>query len=178
MNLLFRYLLLLFVVLSQKAYAQEVVKTDDSLVLYLFLLDECVISTQYTATMRDLHNRFGSKVEFVGIFPNFASKKEAIEDWQKTYNIPFETRTDYYKTLCKKLGATVTPEVVLYNESSQEKLYQGRIDNLYAGLGRRRRQATQHDLADALHKATQGLPMTFKKTEAIGCFINYNDLTK
>ena len=110
-------------------------------------------------------------MKFVGVFPNFRSKKSNIQTYCDEFKFPFETRTDYFKTLTHKFGVTITPEVVVYNENKQEILYRGRIDNAYVSLGKRRQVITKHELRDALQvfKAGDLEPLSF--TDAIGCFI-------
>jgi hypothetical protein len=49
--------------------------------------------------------------------------------------------------------------------------YRGRIDDLYAALGRPRRQVTHPDLRDALDDLVAGKPVRTPRTEATGCYI-------
>ena len=50
-------------------------------------------------------------------------------------------------------------------------VYQGRIDNLFAKIGKRRSRATQNDLRDALNSILKGIPIAVPKTTPIGCFL-------
>ena len=50
-------------------------------------------------------------------------------------------------------------------------LYRGRIDNVYASLGKRRPAATEHDLRKALDEILDGKPVSTPETKAIGCYI-------
>ncbi len=74
--------------------------------------------------------------------------------------------------LAKKLGATTTPEVVVV-DAEGKTLYQGRINDLYLGPTQRQREATQHDLRDALSAIQEGKAPPVEKTEAMGCKISY-----
>jgi hypothetical protein len=67
-------------------------------------------------------------------------------------------------------GARKTPEVVVFSRGG-EVLYRGRIDDRYAGLGKRREQVTSHDLENALEAILADKPIPQSNTEAIGCFI-------
>ena len=147
----------------------------DSVSLYIFLLDDCVICQSYTPKINDLHKVYGSEVEFIGVFPNFSSKPEKIDAFKDKYGLNFELQTDYWKTLVKKLDVSVTPEVVLYNHNRNIVLYKGRIDDEFVALGKRRRVITAHDLEIALQNLSSGLTGPFQFTEAVGCFINQND---
>ena len=50
-------------------------------------------------------------------------------------------------------------------------VYRGRIDNVYAALGKRRPEATEHDLRKALDEVLSGRPVAEPRTQAIGCYI-------
>jgi thiol-disulfide isomerase/thioredoxin len=66
--------------------------------------------------------------------------------------------------------ATITPTAVVVDRGGAIR-YRGRIDNLYAALGKTRQQVTSHDLRDALDAVLAGRPVPHPKTESIGCFI-------
>jgi len=161
-------ILLIFINISQA-------RSADSLSLYLFLLDDCPICIQYTPTIKELYKQYGDRIEFVGYFPNLSSKRDKIENFTKTYGIEFPVKTDYFKTQAKKYKAEVTPEVVLYNHTAQKTLYQGRIDNMFYKLGRKRKVVTQHDLINAIENALQNKPIEKPFVQPVGCFINFSD---
>jgi len=50
-------------------------------------------------------------------------------------------------------------------------LYRGRIDNVYAALGKRRPEATERDLRKALDEILQGKAVTTSQTQPVGCYI-------
>jgi thiol-disulfide isomerase/thioredoxin len=66
--------------------------------------------------------------------------------------------------------ATITPTAVVVDRSGAIR-YRGRIDNLYAALGKTRQQVTSHDLRDALDAVLAGRSVPHPETESIGCFI-------
>ena len=142
--------------------------------LYLFLSDECVITQYYITALNALVDEYGGEVEMVAIFPNFSSKKKKIEAFYEKYKLNIPYKTDYYKKLSRSLGATVTPEAILLN-SNGEIIYQGRIDNSYVRIGKRRRVVTTSELSDAIYALVKNEEIEVSRTEAIGCFINFND---
>ena len=151
--------------------------SQDGITVYIFLHDACVISQYYTLPLREIHEQYANdSIRFVGLFPNFSSKKEKIEAFKEKYKIPFELKTDYFHTKTKAFGATVTPEVVVYNESTKEILYQGRIDNSFFQVGKRRRVTTTSELKDVLEAISNNQPIPIAETEAIGCLIEKNKL--
>jgi len=142
--------------------------------LYLFLSDECIITQYYVPTINDIAAEFGDHIDMVAIFPNFSSKPKKIDAFYQKYKLNIPHKTDYYKTLSKSLGATVTPEAILVNNKGQI-IYQGRIDNSYVQIGKRRRVVTKHELTDALSATVTNKEIAESETKAIGCFINFKD---
>ena len=69
-----------------------------------------------------------------------------------------------------RAGASITPEALVIDRSGTVR-YRGRIDNLYADLGRRRPAATVHDLRDAIDAVLAGRQVSTPRTEALGCYI-------
>jgi len=145
-------------------------------VVYLFLSDECPICQYYTPTLNEIYDIYQSdSIQFIGIFPNFASKPKNIDSFIDKYKIKFPTKTDYFKSLTSKFSASVTPEVVVYDQQNQTKIYQGRIDNSYVNLGKRRRVVTEHELQKTLGLIVQGKITIQDPVKSIGCFINMSD---
>ncbi|NNF34649.1 MAG: redoxin domain-containing protein [Saprospiraceae bacterium] len=150
--------------------------SQEKVTVYLFLLDDCIICQSYSPKMNKLYQQYKDEMEFIGVFPNFSSKPEKIEEYKETYGVEFDTRTDYWKDLVKKYEVEVTPEVVVVSED--RVLYKGRIDNEFVGLGKRRKVVTTDELAEVLESiASRGIK-TFPFTDAVGCFINFNDPIK
>ena len=143
-------------------------------ILYLFLSDECIITQYYITTLNDISKRYSEEVDMVAIFPNFSSKPKKIEAFYAKYKLTIPHKTDYYKKLSRSLGATVTPEAILLNTEGRI-VYQGRIDNSYVAIGKRRRVVTTQELSDAIDRLLKGTEIAVNQTEAIGCFINFND---
>lgn len=76
---------------------------------------------------------------------------------------------DPEQRLAKMTNAKVTPEAVVIGDKGAT-LYQGRINDLYASLTKKKKEPTTHELRDALDalRAGSGLP---KNQKAIGCSI-------
>lgn len=143
-------------------------------ILYLFLSDECIITQYYITTLNELSAEYGHEVDMIAIFPNFSSKPKKIEAFYEKYKLEIPHKTDYYKVLSRGLGATVTPEAILLDTKGQI-VYKGRIDNSYVSIGKRRRVVTTQELSDAIQALQKGKEIEVSQTEAIGCFINFND---
>jgi hypothetical protein len=77
---------------------------------------------------------------------------------------------DRDRTAATAAKATITPLAVVVDRGGDIR-YRGRIDNLYAALGKRRQQVTSHDLRDALDAVLSGRRVQNPETEALGCYI-------
>ena len=113
---------LFFTLIFQLAQAQAGAKdfSKDTFFVYVFLLEDCVISQNYTAELRRLHELYASgRIQFIGLFPNRFSTKEKIAAFSKKYLLPFDLKRDYFQTRTKKMGVKVTPEAVTV-ETSEE----------------------------------------------------------
>ena len=164
------YSITFLLVLCTSALSQE------KATVYLFLLDDCIICQSYTPKLNKLYHKYGDDIEFRGVFPNFSSKPKKIALYKETYNVEFTTQTDYWKDLVKKYNVEVTPEVVVVLKD--RVLYKGRVDNEFVGLGKRRKVVTTDELGEVLESIASGDIKEFPFTEAVGCFINFNDPIK
>ena len=140
--------------------------------VYVFLADTCPISQAATLPLRALHGQYaGQGVGFVGVFPAAATTPAALAEFAKAYQLPFALQADPGHRLTRRLHARVTPEAVLVAADGRTVLYQGRLDDAYAGLGQHRPVTRHHELADALAAVTAGRRVAVTRTEPVGCFI-------
>mgnify|MGYP000601080722 CR=1 FL=1 len=157
-------------------FSSFLIPEKDRVVVYIFLGEECVISQHYTLQLRALHEQFVDKnIEFKGYFPNPNSTMETVDAFKEKYQVPFDIKLDKAQLQMMKFGVQVTPEVVVFKPETQEVLYQGRIDNTYFQVGKRRRVTTTFELKDALIAIQNNKKIAVEKTEVIGCFITLLD---
>lgn len=155
---------------------EQSINQGSNYTVYFFLLDECKICKDYGPEFNDYFDQYASdKIQFVGIFPNFSSKKENIKNFKDKYGVEFKLKTDYFKKLSNKLGANVLPEVFVYDHDNDVVVYRGRIDDRYVSIAKRKRVIKHYDLKEVLDNISLGKKIKSKRTEAIGCLINYND---
>ena len=140
--------------------------------VYVFLADTCPISQAATLPLRELHTQYASQgMRFVGVFPAAATTPAILADFATTYQVPFPLQADTGHRLTRQLHARVTPEAVVLAADGRTVLYQGRLDDAYAGLGQHRPVTRHHELADALAAVVAGRPVAVPRTEPVGCFI-------
>ncbi len=149
----------------------------DSLTVYIFLHDECVISQFYTPELSRLYETYRSKkVGFVGYFPNPATTADRIEAFGRDYHLDFPLLEDYNKAITRKFGITITPEVAVWDHRAGWQIYRGRIDDSYVRVGKRKTHPQTHDLEATIESWIQReSPQLITQTQAIGCLISFTN---
>ena len=149
----------------------------DSLTVYIFLEDECLISQYYTNELTRLYDKYHKEhVGFIGYFPSPMTGSQEIEVFADKFKLKFPMLPDPDKTWTRKFEITVTPEVSILDHRTDRTIYKGRIDDSYVRVGKRKLHPQSHDLEDMI-KAWQlnQIPDTLVQTQAIGCFITFTE---
>lgn len=139
---------------------------------YVFLAEECPISIAMANPLRETFNQHNSKVAFYAVFPNIRSDEISMRAFLGRYRLDFEPILDPDQTLSARLGAKVTPEVIVLDAQDQV-VYQGRITDAYSAPGKVRHGKYQNDFAGALNTLLSGKIVSTPWPEAIGCFITF-----
>lgn len=163
-NLLY---ILSLVILAYSGYAQK------KATAYFFMLEDCVICQSYTPVINELYSGYQDEIDFLLVFPNQRSRKDSIDQFMNKYQLKMPSKTDHYKNLSLKFGVKVTPEVVLVSKDGTT-LYQGSIDDGYAGIGKKRK-VRENYLRQAIIHFLNNEPIQPATTQAFGCFINYKE---
>lgn len=154
-----------FVQLSQSDLSEKGIK------VLIFLKEGCPICQKYIPLLKDIVKDFrGDSARFYGIFPDKSPNTQSINKYIRKYDIPFPVYIDSLLEITKFSGATITPEVVVF-DSEGEIRYTGRIDDWFVSFGKKRTNPTIHNLRDALYSLIHKQPITIKKTDAVGCYI-------
>ncbi len=164
------YLFLCFLGLCMgRARAQQVVETKFK--VYVFLSDECPMCQGYAPVLNQFVIDFADKgIDFIGVFPNYYVTDSAMNAFRKEFEVQFKTQRDTAFALTNRLGATITPQVVLQTLDGQ-RLYSGQIDNAYFRAGKRRGVTSQFYLRDAVESVLKGEKCNVLTTQPIGCVI-------
>ncbi len=135
----------------------------------IFYWHDCPICNSYAPEINRLaaaHTNFNFYIIHIDPDLTVAAAKKHAKDFDLHPPVLLDPRHE----LVKMLKAKVTPEAVVLGKNGAV-WYRGRIDDLYAALGKRRSQAKSHDLSDALVAITAGKSVSKSKTKAIGCLI-------
>lgn len=137
----------------------------------IFTSSDCPVSNRYAPAVRELCESFHPRgVDFYLIYVDPSEKPEAIRAHLKEFNYPCQAIRDPQHTLVAHTQATVTPEAVVFDKD-RRITYRGRINDLYADLGKARSTATKNDLRDAIEATLDGQPVAEPVTKAVGCYI-------
>lgn len=140
---------------------------------FVFVTNTCPIANAYQPRLRELQAEYAKQgIQFVEVYPVAALTKEEVATHRREFEIKAACVLDPELSLAKRLGAKVTPEAIVVDRSGQV-LYRGRIDDQHAALGKKRPQASQHDLANALKAIVSDQPITISETKPVGCIIRY-----
>jgi hypothetical protein len=137
----------------------------------VFTLQDCPIANSYVPALNKLVDDYGSRgirLLLVHVDPQLTidEARKHAEEYQIKAPVVVDRRHDWVKFA----AATRSPEVFVFSPAG-EVLYTGRIDDKYAGLGKRRTHVSAHELRDALDAILAGRSVPQPRTEAVGCFI-------
>ena len=137
----------------------------------VFILPDCPICNAYIPVLHRLHQTLiTGGIQMFLVHADPATTADDARQHAREYQIQLPIVLDAHHTWVNKAGALTAPEAAVFSPAG-ELLYRGRIDNQYAGLGKRRAVVTSHDLRDALEAILAGQPIKESRTEAIGCLI-------
>lgn len=142
-------------------------------IVYVFMLEDCVICQSYTGSLKKLYNQNKEKIDFVLVFPNKRSKTQTIDSFIRRYDLKMSYITDYNKELAASLHASVTPEVIMQLPDGIV-IYRGAIDDANVSIGKKRK-ARVHYLENAIKNYLKGEVPVPDSTRAVGCLINFKE---
>jgi len=143
-----------------------------------FVATDCPVSNSYAPEIQRICREYGPRgvdcslmYEDVDTNPSPAHLDQLVRMHLGEYGYTgFTAVVDRNRVAAAHAKASITPQAFVIDRSGEIR-YRGRIDNLYAALGKTRQQITSHDLRDALDAVLAGGKVQHPETEALGCFI-------
>jgi len=137
-----------------------------------FVATDCPISNSYAPEIQHVCAAFGTRgVRCTLVYDDPDVTPEMVRKHEQEYRYrEIPAVIDDRRKLAKHAGASITPQAVVLSGAGDVR-YRGRIDNLYAGLGKPRQQVTEHDVSDALDAVLAGKPVAHPETKTFGCYI-------
>jgi len=139
--------------------------------VYAFVAEECPVSIFMAASLKKVAEQYTGSAAFYLVFPMSTSDQASAEIFKKENELTeFVVKIDKYQMLTKKLGASVTPEVIITG-ADDTILYKGRINDAYTQPGKKKHSYSRDDLGAALAYIRDGKEMPKPWKPAVGCFI-------
>lgn len=137
--------------------------------VFIFISRECPISNSLVPEINRITAAYTNfALYLVHADPDTKGKEASAH--AKDFRLQAPVLLDPQHRLVKLAGATMTPEAVVLT-AERQILYRGRINDLYAALGKKRAQPTRHDLRAALDAIASGKSVPNRETKVIGCYI-------
>jgi len=140
--------------------------------LMIFVTSDCPLSNYYAPEIQEICAGYRAKgltctlvYEDVGL--GEARMRAHLAEYRYR-DIPAVIDRD--RSIARRAGATVTPQVVLWDGNDRRR-YRGRIDNRYEAFGKPRRVVTERNLREAIDAVLDGKPVPTPETPALGCHI-------
>jgi thiol-disulfide isomerase/thioredoxin len=160
-------------------HAQRPFQPKGLVQVLFYIMTDCPISNFYAPEIQRICAEYANKGAGCSlVYEDVSAEIPAVRKHLEEYRyrgIPALVDTD--RKAARRAGATVTPEVAVVDRDGKIR-YHGRIDDFYAGLGKPRRQATTHELRDALDAVLAGKPVAVPEAKAVGCYIVSPDIFK
>lgn len=132
----------------------------------IFVATQCPVSNAYNERMNALYKDYSNRgVQFVFVNSNSTEPVAEVDEHAKSKGFAFKVYKDTDSVLATKFGATVTPEVYLFN-SGGSLVYHGRIDN-----SRELSEVKSQDARMAFDAVLAGRAVPVTTTKAFGCTI-------
>ena len=170
-----KFILVLLVLFNLGDESGNEKQVNSDMTVYFFLSPQCTICNFYVPSIRELHEKFNKQYNFVAVFPNNSTSKEAMETFQLETKLSFPFVLDHDKMLTTQLGAEITPQAIVFNHNTNQIHYRGRIDDIYVALGKRKNEVAEFSLFSFLDSFIQNPTNTLITNKSIGCLINYAD---
>jgi len=147
---------------------------DKYALVLLITCNHCPYAQAYWHRLIKLYSKYeDDSLALIAINPNDASQypQDSLENMRKfaeQKNLPFPYLVDDSQEVAKKLNASKTPEVFVFN-SKRELVYKGAIDDNWE----KEDLVTWYYLEDAIEDALDGMDVDFPFIEPVGCSIKW-----
>jgi len=144
-------------------------------VVFVFMLRDCPVSNVYAPELTRIHKEYSAKgVALYLVHPDRDTNAKSAIAHAKEYKLIAPVVLDHDHKLTRLAEAEVTPEAAVFDAKGR-LVYRGRIDNLYAGFGKKRFKPTKRDLRETLDAMLAGERLAKRTTEAVGCYIDFSN---
>jgi len=144
---------------------------DQAANVMFFITNDCPIANAMAPEIQAIVNAHqDSPLQFLLVHVDPDISNAIAGQHAKDFQLRLPIVLDHRHDLVRRLGITITPEVAVWS-NDDGLFYRGRINDLFADLGQKRRAPTSHDLRDALQALLTHGKLANQRTQAIGCDI-------
>lgn len=141
--------------------------------LVIFMCNHCPYVKAKIDAIKEVHERFGSRIAVVGINSNDAvaypdDSYEAMKAMAAERGIAFDYLVDETQEVARRYGATCTPDPFLF-DSSMRLAFHGRIDDAMKPED----TATEKVMVGKVSAMLEGRPLGADFDPSIGCSIKW-----
>ncbi|MCA8982741.1 MAG: redoxin family protein [Planctomycetaceae bacterium] len=137
--------------------------------VFIFLSTFCPISNSYTQELNRLSKDLPDNIQLFGVVSSTdVTRAEAVE-YFTSYKTVFPILFDASGMLAEVLEPTHVPEAFVL-DATGKLAYRGAIDNAYESIGRRRLNAENKFLRDAISALAEGKAINPAYAKPVGCF--------
>ena len=150
--------------------------SDANVLVIVFMCNHCPYVQAVwdkLVMLQEKHQDHG--VQFVGINPNTAhpdyrrnENLEQMSEYAEEYGMNFPYLDDVDQEIAREYDAQCTPDIFVY-DANRKLVYHGRVDDARASD----REASHHDLDDALDALVRGKKLNSKQFPSMGCSIKW-----
>lgn len=135
--------------------------------VFVFMSTHCAMSAARNKVFNQLAFEFGKQgVLLIGVFSGQKETPIGIDLYRQAENLTFPALRDVSNQFADQLGARVTPEVFVFDQSRALR-YRGSVDPLTDPKGSRDR-----NLRQSLEALLRNVPVPEPETKAFGCVID------
>jgi peroxiredoxin len=144
---------------------------DNKASVFLFIQPECPFCNSYGKIFHQLDSSFTSmNVKMYGVLAGTNYPDSEMISYTQKFNLSFPVLLDPQFQLTKKIGARVTPQAFLIDQSGKIR-YEGLVDDWAYEIGKQRPKISNHYLLDAATALVSNQKIPIDSTKALGCYI-------
>jgi thiol-disulfide isomerase/thioredoxin len=137
----------------------------------MILAPDCPLCLNYASRFQELAEEYPD-ASFYGVLPGTYYSESELSDFLDKTAMTIPVVRDENWSLCKSFNATVTPEFFLYENGKLK--YSGKMDDWASLIGRKNRTVKEKYLKDALSALYSDINIEVKRTQPVGCILEYD----
>jgi thiol-disulfide isomerase/thioredoxin len=137
----------------------------------MFMAPDCPLCMKLATPFSALSDSFPN-VQFLAVYSGIYYDPMEINMFATETQLKLPIFRDYHYEVAHQLNAGITPEFFLL-DSNSNVLYQGMLDDRTEVIGTYKQTWSHHYLRDAIKASLAKNPIRVKKTDAVGCVLEY-----